>query len=115
MLWITNLSAARKRSFCSLTGRAKPSQCTLAVGDVLLVFTFELLHKVVHHATIKVLTTKMRVTRRRLHLKDSVLNRQDRHVESAAAEVKDEHVSLRADLLVQTVRDGSGCRLVDDT
>jgi len=79
------------------------------------VFAFELLYKVVHHATVKVLSTKMSVTGRRLHLKDAVLDRQDGHVKSAAAEVEDEHVAFCADLLVEAVRDGSGRRLINDT
>ena len=77
-------------------------------------FTFELLYKVVHHPAVEVLTAKMSVTGCRLHLEDSVLDRQDGNVEGAAAEIKDEDVALRADLLVEAVRDSSSGRLIDD-
>ena len=56
----------------------------------------------------------MRVTRRRLHLEDAVLDRQQRHIEGTAAQIEDQNVLLTA-LLVQTVRNGSSRRLVDDT
>jgi len=111
----TNLCAAGQSSLGSLTGRAESTQGALVVRDVLLVFTFELLYKVVHHAVVKILATKMSVARRRLHLKDPVLDRQDRHIESAAAEVKDEDVAFCADFLVEPVRDSSGRRFIDDT
>jgi len=68
----------------------------------------------VHHPAVEVLPAKMSVTGCRLHLEDSVLDRQDRNVESSAAEVIDEDVVLGADLLVEAVRDGGGGRLVDD-
>jgi len=84
------------------------------VRDVLLVLTLELLYKVVHHSVVEVLTAEVSVTGRRLHLEVSALDCQDGNVESAAAEVKDEDVALRADLLVEAVRDSSSGRLVDD-
>jgi len=76
--------------------------------------SFEFLHEVVHHAAVKVLAAKVSVAGRRLHLEDSILDRQDRHVEGSTAEVEDEHIAFRADLLVEAVRDGGRRRLVDD-
>ena len=73
------------------------------------------LNEVVDHALIKVLSSEMGVSRRGLHLKDAVLNRQDGDVKGAATEIKDEHVALACHLLVETVRDGSRGRFVDDT
>jgi len=111
---MTNLCAAGECSLGSLAGCTQSSQCTLVIRDVFLVLTFELLYEVVHHAAVEVLATEMSVARRRLHLEDSVLDRQDGHIESAATEVKDQDVAFCADLLVETVRDGSRRRLVDD-
>ena len=71
--------------------------------------------KVVDHAVVKIFSTKMGVASGGLHLKDSLLDGQDRDVKGAATEVKDQHVALRRPLLlVQPVGDGRCCRLVDD-
>jgi len=64
---------------------------------------------------IEVLTTEMGVTIGGLHFKDAILNGQKRHVKSATTEIKNEDVALALALLVESVGDGSGSGLVDDT
>ncbi|GMR38067.1 hypothetical protein PMAYCL1PPCAC_08261 [Pristionchus mayeri] len=44
-----------------------------------------------------------------LDLEDAVLDGEDGHVEGSSSEIEDEHVTLSAVLLVETVSDG-GCR-----
>ena len=70
----------------------------------------------IHHAVVKVLAAQVRVARSRLHLEDSLLDGQQAHVESAAAQVEDEHVLLShgRGLLVQAIGDCGCGGLVDD-
>ena len=51
-----------------------------------------------------------------VHLKDALLDRQERHIKRAAAQVKNQHVALarRRALFVQAVRDSSSRGLVDN-
>jgi len=84
-------------------------------GNELLVLPFEFLYEVVHEAVVEVLTTQVSVTGGGLNLKDTLLNGEQGHIERATTQVEDEHVALTLHLLVETVRDSSGGRLIDDT
>ena len=48
------------------------------------IFPLEILHAEVHNSAVEVLASHMRVTGRRLHLKDAVLDCEERDVKSAA-------------------------------
>lgn len=49
------------------------------------------------------------------HLEDTLLDGQQRNVESTTTQVEDQDVLLALALLIQTVSDGGGGRLVDDS
>ena len=69
----------------------------------------------VDESVVKVLTTQMRVTGGGLDLEDTLLDGQERDIEGSSSEVEDEDVLLTGVLLVQTVSNGGGGGLVDDS
>ena len=81
----------------------------------LLVLPLELLDEVVDETVVEVLTTKVSVTGGGLDLEDTLLDGQKGHIEGSSTEIEDEDVPLALGLLVETVGNGGGGRLVDDT
>ena len=69
----------------------------------------------VDEAVIEVLATKMGVTSGGLALEDTLLDSEEQNIESPFPEIEDEDVALGLGLLVETVCDGGGGGLVDDT
>jgi hypothetical protein len=57
----------------------------------------------------------MGVTGGGLDLKDTLLDGQERHIESSSTQVENENVPFAGNLLIKTVRDSGGGRLIDDT
>lgn len=57
----------------------------------------------------------MSVTICGFNLENSVLNGEERHIESTTTKVENEHIALTLLLLVETVSDGGGGRLIDDS
>merc|ERR1719217_87378 len=108
------LRRRRERALGALAGGAQSAHRTGVARDVFLVLALELRNEVVHHAVVKVLTTQMRVAGSRLDLKDALLDGEERHIESAAAKVKNQYVALCTGLLVEAVRDRRRGWLVDD-
>ena len=58
--------------------------------------------------------TKMRDTDGGLDLKDTLLDSQERYIESSSTQVENENVPFSGNLLIETVRYSSGSRLIDD-
>eukprot|EP00756_Hemistasia_phaeocysticola_P042661 Hpha_TRINITY_DN16980_c2_g4::TRINITY_DN16980_c2_g4_i4::g.54339::m.54339 len=110
----------RQSTLGTLARGAQPAESTLVVAEVLLRAPTEVRRAVLQQPRVKVLTAQVGVTRGRLHLEDTPLHGQQRHVEGTTAHVEDQHVValpllLLLSLPVQPVRDGRGRRLVDDT
>ncbi|KAF9823491.1 hypothetical protein SFRURICE_011344, partial [Spodoptera frugiperda] len=107
--------AGRQRALSALGGCAEAAQCARIHAHVLLVLALELVREMVHQSVVEVLASEMRVARRRPHFEQrAFVDGQDRHVERSAAEVEDEDVPLALEVLVEAVRERSGCGLVDD-
>uniref|UniRef100_A0A6N2LQW8 Uncharacterized protein n=1 Tax=Salix viminalis TaxID=40686 RepID=A0A6N2LQW8_SALVM len=64
-----------------------------------------------------VLTSKMGVSSRGFHLKNTLLYGQKRDIKSTTTQIKNQHVLLAhtGRLLIKTISDGSSRRLIDDT
>ena len=108
------LSAARQSTLRTLASSTQTTQSTLRRRQILLVLALELLGEVLHHTVIKVLTSQMGISSSRLHLEDSILDRQQRHIEGTATQIENQNVLLTS-LLIQTVSNSSSRRLVNDT
>jgi hypothetical protein len=65
-------------------------------------------------APVEVLATQVGVAGGGHHFEDTVVYREQRNVERAAAEVENEDVLFACALLIKAVRNGRGGRLVDD-
>ncbi|KAG5459606.1 MAG: NAD-specific glutamate dehydrogenase-domain-containing protein, partial [Olpidium bornovanus] len=69
---------------------------------------------VVDEPVVKILSAQVRVSSGGLHLEDALLDREQRNVERAAAQVENQDVFLLCRLLVEAVGDRGGRGLVDD-
>ena len=69
----------------------------------------------VDETVVKVLTSQVGVTGSSLDLEDTLLNGQDGDIESSTSEIEDKNVLLTLGLLVETVGDSGGGRLIDDS
>merc|ERR1719194_289767 len=107
-----SLVSRRERALRLLDFLAQLLKRTLVLGHVLAALLVEDLDEVFHDALVEVLASQVRVAVGRHNLEDAVVDRKQRHVECATAKVVDKDVLLG--LLVKTVRDGRGSRLVDN-
>jgi hypothetical protein len=70
---------------------------------------------VVDQTVVKVLSTQVGVSGSRLDLEDTLFDSQEGDIEGTTTQVEDEDVALTGGLLVETVGNGRGGGLVDDT
>lgn len=81
----------------------------------MLLLLLELILEVLQEGVIEVFTTQVSVTCSCLHCEDTTTDVEQRNIEGSSTEIEDQNVLLRFRLTIQTVRDGSGSGLVDDT
>mmetsp|Transcript_27016 Transcript_27016/g.45224 ORF Transcript_27016/g.45224 Transcript_27016/m.45224 type:complete len:293 (-) Transcript_27016:213-1091(-) len=108
------LGGAGQGSLRALASSTKTTQSTLVIGDVLAELALELLSEVIDKTVIEIFSTQMSVTSSGLHFENTLLDGKKRHIESSTTKIEDQNVLLRT-LLVQTVSNSSGSRLIDDT
>ena len=103
----SSIFAFSAASFQTLQGHRVLTQVNTVLG-------LEGLGHVVDQHVVEVITSQVRIAVRGLHLEDAVAQLQNRDIERTAAQVVhgDLHVVL---LLVQTIGQGCGRRLVDDS
>jgi len=90
------------------------AQSAEVLGDVGTGLLLVGLDKVVHDTVIEIFTTKMGVTGGSQNLEDTIINGEERNIEGSSSEIVDDDLRLLA-FLVESVGDGGGGRLVDDT
>src|SRR5690606_2564043 len=110
-----SLSGRREGTLGTLASSAETTKGTSVGGEILLVLALELLGEVVDETVVEVLTSQVSVTSSGLDLEDTILNGKERDIESSSSKIEDENVALARSLSVETVGDGSGSWLVDDT
>ncbi|PMB65055.1 NAD-specific glutamate dehydrogenase [Beauveria bassiana] len=84
------------------------------LGDVNIVLLVVGFGEEVDDALVEILTTKMGVTGGGKDLKDTIVDRQERDIKSTTTEIVDNDLALTV-ALVQTIGDGGGGGLVDDS
>jgi len=106
---------ARKRTLGTLNFALQLTDAALVARSVESLLLAELLENVLADTVVEVLSTQVRVTGSCEYLEYTVLDGKERDIEGSSSEVEDEDVALASGLLVETVGDGGGGRLVDDS
>ncbi len=110
------LGGVGQSTLSTLASSAETTEGTGITREVLASLALELLLEVVQQVGVEVLTTKVSVTSGSLDGEDTTLDVQQGDVESTTTQIVDQDVALLVRLArAETVGDGSGSRLVDDT
>ena len=104
-----------EHSLGSLALGPESSEGLLVLSDVGSGGLLEMGDAVVDQSVVEVLSSEMGVSGSGLDLEETVLDGQEGDVEGTTSQVEDEHESLIGDILVESVGDGGGGGLVDDS
>ena len=106
----------RQRSFSLLDLSLEFTHRAKILGDILtVVLSFPDFDEMIDDSVIEIFSSEMSVSSGSLDLEDTLLNREERDIESSSSEIENENVLLSDGLLVESVSDGGGGRLVDDS
>ena len=103
---------ARELDLSLFGGLLEALHSHLVAAEVHALGALELAHEILHHALVKIVAAQTVVAGSCQHLNHAVVNLQDGHIESTAAQVID-HDPL-ALFLIHAIGQGCGGRLVDD-
>jgi hypothetical protein len=109
------LSNRRQGTLGTLACRTETTESTGIVGDVKLGLALELLLEEIKKGVVEVFTSEMGVTSGSLYREHTTVDVEERDIESSSAEIEDEDVLLGLCLAIETVGNGGGGGLVDDT
>lgn len=105
----------RERALGLLNFSLQFSKGLEVLADVSSCLLLVLLGEVIHNAVVEIFTTEMSVASSCKDLEDTIIDREERNIEGSSTEIVDDDLRLSLLLLVQTVGDSGGRRLVDDT
>mmetsp|Transcript_43165 Transcript_43165/g.90365 ORF Transcript_43165/g.90365 Transcript_43165/m.90365 type:complete len:339 (+) Transcript_43165:900-1916(+) len=108
------LMSVRQSTLGTLNLTAKLLHSLLVFGGVLVRLLLEQFKDIIDNTTIEILSTQMSVTVGGDNLKNTVVDSEKRHIESATTKIENQDVFL-ATLVVQTVRNRSGSGFVNNT
>ena len=110
------LGGVGQSTLSTLASSAETTEGTGITREVLASLALELLLEVFQQVGVEVLTTKVSVTSGSLDGEDTTLDVQQGDIEGTTTQIVDQDVALLVRLArAETVGDGSGSRLVDDT
>lgn len=105
--------ASTERSFRFFDFTTQLLHSTVVLADILALLLLIQFDEVIHHTLIEIFASQMGVAVSGNDLEHTVVDGEQTDVEGAAAQVKHKYIFL-AVFLVQTVRDRSGSRLIDN-
>lgn len=86
--------------------RSLSARLSVVAKKVFIILPLDFCYKVVHHSGIEVFTAKMTVSSGRLYRELSVLDGEDRDVESTSAKIENENSPLDSALLKYSLSKG---------
>jgi hypothetical protein len=111
----SGLSNGGKSTLGTLTSGSQATESTRVLGDIELVLALEFGLEVLEKSVVEIFSTEMGVSSSGLDSEYTTSDRKKGDIERSTSQIEDEDVLLLLGLLIETVGDGSGSGLIDDT